>query len=312
MRLKLALITSGLLLSSQAFAQEEPLSTETTEEAPADPTMDPNGGASTGMDGSVTATVAAPGSVEKSAIDRHYVVGKGKIHAYGEIDILHINIPATPVTPSASSTAEGLGIGAGYGLSDKVTVGGQYQLTLNEFEAKGPLTLFGEYELAHNDKMSITASANVTFDFNGIDSMGESTVDTSINAGLGARYLLAPKMAVYTGAPYGPGPVGQHLSISLTDSGPITFDIPVGFAYQATPELFAFAQTQFLSFNIANKPMGADSVVLIGTDQGGIPLTLGGLYAVNKDIDATASLIFPDLKHIGDFWGVAVGARWHN
>jgi len=121
MRLKLALITSGLLLSTQAFADDEPVSTETTEPAP-DPTADPNGGAGTGMDGSVTATVAAPGSVPASAIDRSYVVGKGKIHAYGEIDILHISIPATPVTPSASSTAEGLGIGAGYGLISKLAL----------------------------------------------------------------------------------------------------------------------------------------------------------------------------------------------
>ena len=35
-------------------------------------------------------------------------------------------------------------------------------------------------------------------------------------------------MAAFTGAPYGPGPVGQHLSISLESDGPITFDLDSG------------------------------------------------------------------------------------
>src|SRR5690606_30541244 len=104
----------------------------------------------------------------------------------------------------------------------------------------------------------------------------DNTDDMDIVAGLGAKYLIGPKMAVFTGAPFGPGPVGNHLNISLSDNGPITFDIPVGFGYQAMPQLYAFATTQLATLAISN----GDSAFIFADY---IPLGLGALYSVNKN-----------------------------
>ena len=274
--------------------------------------LDPSGGGGGGeMTGDVTTSAPAAGSFWLPIIERPYILPKGKLQAYGDVRIQHVTTPMTPVTPETSRTDIGLHLGAGYGVTDKITAGVEYAFTLHDFEIKGPLTLYGEYQLIHQSKLSVAASGDLTFDFGGRDSMGGTSVDVSLHAGLGARYLVAPKMAVYTGAPYGPGPVGQHLTVPFDGDSAITFDIPVGFAYQAMPQLFVYAQTQLLRFNLANKG-GADTVVVIGSDAGGVPLTLGGLYQVTSDIDATAALVFPDLGGIGDKLAFVVGARWHN
>lgn len=293
-RLKLALIGTGLLFATQAFA-EEPAPTPAAAEVPPE--------ASAGMEGTVTAKVEPTSTVPESAIDRRYVAAKGKIQAYGALGVTAIvtTDPAT-MTPS-TSTGERIGIGAGYGVTDKITAGAQYGFTLNDFEIKGPLALFGEYELVNDGKLSITASADLTFDF-----AAKTTV--LIDAGLGARYLVAPKMAVFTGAPIGPGPVGQHLTIGLNNNAQTTFDIPVGFAYQAMPKLFTYVDTNLVTFVLANKPMGGSAAQFIG--DAFIPLTLGGLYALNKDFDITGAFIAQDLKALGDTWGLSIGARWHN
>lgn len=296
-RLKLALIGSGLLFATQAFAAD-PAPTEASAEVP----PEANTEAAAGMEGTVTATASPTSTVPESAIERRYVAEKGKVHAYGAIDATTTSVPNTMTGMTSSSTGEGLGIGAGYGVTDKITAGAQYGFALNEFEIKGPLALYGEYELVHDGKMSITASADLTFNF---------AADTAValNAGLGARYLLAPKMALFTGAPYGPGPVGQHLTIGLNNDAPTTFDIPLGFAYQAMPKLFTYVDTNLATFVLVNKPMNTDSAFLIG--DAFVPFRLGGLYALNKDIDVTAAF-GADLKAFGDSWGLSVGARWHN
>lgn len=278
MRVILAL----LLFSSVAYAQEVPLEP----------------------------SVPAADSFWGPIIERPYILPTGVLQAYGDIDIVHTTTAAMPVTPSTSRTDLGLHLGAGYGLTDKITAGAEYAFALHDFEIKGPLTLYGEYQIIHQSKLSIAASADVTFDFGAADNMGGTTVDATLHAGLGARYLVAPKMAVYTGAPYGPGPVGQHFTAPLDGDSAITFDIPLGFAFQAMPALFLYAQTDFLRFNIANSD--GDAVNIIGSDALGIPLTLGGLYQVTPDIDATAALVLPDLANINDTWGLVFGARWHN
>ncbi len=40
-------------------------------------------------------------------------------------------------------------------------------LTLNKFEAKGPLTLYGNYRVLHTAKMALAASVDFTNNFNG-------------------------------------------------------------------------------------------------------------------------------------------------
>ncbi|MDB4955620.1 MAG: hypothetical protein JWO36_3189 [Myxococcales bacterium] len=273
------------------------------------------GGASAGAGADVSAGGGATTAAwPQEVLNRTYTLPASKIAAYADIGVIHLSL-TTPLG-SASATGETLTLGGAYGINEKITVGAQYYFPFaGDFDpkGKGPLTFFGMFSLAHTDKLTVAATADFELNLGaGTDAMGNSITTKTIHAGLGLKYLLAPKIAIFTGSPVGPGPVGQHLSISLESSGPIDFAIPVGVGLQATPQLFAYAATNFATIHIANKAMGADSATFIGTDAGGIPLTLGGLFSVNKNLDAGAALIFPDLKHAGDLWGVALTGRWYN
>jgi hypothetical protein len=311
-RIKLAVIAGGALFATPVFADD------TTEPA-AGGTVEAGAGAEVGAGGAgagMEATAGAAGAVSmgwsRSVIDRPYVLGKGKIAAYGQYAIGSVSVTFMGMTSSA--TVDGFGVGAGYGITDKITAGLQYSFTPGiigdaDSEFKGGLDLFGEFEIMRSAKMNVTAAANFTFDLcGGTDAMGDCVSSKGIAAGLGARYNLAPKMAVYTGAPYGPGPVGQHLQISLEEGTAMSFSIPVGFMYQATPELNVHLNTELgrIAFNDA-----AGDSAFIGADY--FQLGLGGLFSVTPNIDVTAMFVLPDLKEVGfDAYAFAIGGRWYN
>ena len=313
-RIKLAVIVGGALFAAApAFAEDqaEPAAGGTVE-AGGEATV---GGAGAGMEATTDATgaVAAPVWWSRSAVERPYVAQKGKIHAYGGYAIGKFTItnPLDP-TMSVTFTGDGFGLGAGYGITDKITAGLEYGFTPGligdaDSEIKGSLDIYGMLQIMHDAKMNITATADFDFDLCGsTDMMGDCVSTKAIAAGLGARYTLAPKMAVFTGAPYGPGPVGQHLQISLESNGPITFGLPVGFMFQATPEFNAYLMTQLMTIAISN----AGDSTFFGADY--IPLSLGGLYSVTPNIDVTADFTLIDLKEVGfDAYLFSLGARWN-
>jgi len=300
-------LSTGLLFTagaaSAAFADDAaaPAPDATTEPAP-----DPNaGGATGGMDANATASVDAGAGLSmlwpQATIDRPYVVPAGTIAVGAQLGVAKISFtvtdPVTMMTTTTSSTGEGMGIMAAYGVSDAINAGLLYSFSLHDFEIKGPLTIYGAYKLAHSAKMTVAATANFTYD------LGAETKE--IAAGLGLRYQVAPKIAVFTGAPYGPGPVGQHLSISLEDMGPISFDVLAGGGFQATPQAFVYLSTNLAHINISNDASG-----FFGADF--IPLQLGGQFAVNKNIDAQAAFILPDLKNAKfDLFAFTVGATYY-
>jgi hypothetical protein len=317
--LKLALIGSSLLFTAPAFAQDAPAGDATA--APANP--DPNAAAGTTPTVGATATAtggASAFSATGQLIDQDYVADKGKIGAFGDVDVLHLSLSGGGV--SVSATQEGLNLGAGYGITDKITAGLEYQFPVagdgtDNTAFKGPLTIFGNLLLSHSDKLTVAVNADFEYDVCGsVDATsGDCAGTKAIHAGLGLKYRINPKFAVFTGSPFGPGPVGQHLSISLESSGPITFELPVGIGMQATPQIFAFAETNLALFRLANAN-GADAVSPIFSDSEmggiGIPLALGGYFGVSKQLHVGAQLSFPDLAHAGDLWGITVGARFYN
>ncbi len=307
---RLKFVLAGLLFTTPALAQDATVEGEASAGASVEAGAEVNAGAEGGasMEGSASAEVTAMVN-SKSAIDWRLLPNKGKIGAYGAFSVLRLSFD-DGMGNSASATADGFGIGAAYGITDKIAVGAQYAVTLGLFDADsefaGPLDIFGQFDIMTDDKLHLTASADFEFDLcGGRDTMGDCVSSKAIHAGLGARYKLTPKMAVFTGAPYGPGPVGQHLSISLEDSGPISFSLPVGFMFQATPELNINAQTSLGT--IAINDSAGDSA-FIGADF--FALSLGGLFAVNEQIAVEASIALPDLKEIGfDIMVFSVGAR---
>ncbi|HUS33419.1 MAG TPA: hypothetical protein VMZ53_33185 [Kofleriaceae bacterium] len=307
---KLLQVSTGLLFiagaASTAFADDE-AGASADANAEATVSTDPNaaGGAGAGMDANATASVDAGAGLSmlwpQSVIDRPYVVPAGTIGVGASLGVAKASFtfvdPVTGMSSTTSATGEGMGITAAYGISDALNAGVSYGFSLHEFEIKGPLTVYGAFKLAHSAKMSVAASASFTYDV-GAETKG-------INAGLGLRYNVAPKIAVFTGAPFGPGPVGEHLSLSLDSDGPISFDVFAGAGLQATPQAFVYLSTNVAHINISN-----DATGIFGADF--VPIQLGGQFSVNKNIDAQAAFILPDLKNAKfDLFAFTVGATYY-
>jgi hypothetical protein len=297
---------SQILFAATAIAAV-PL-TAFAQDPPADPPAGGDGTAVVPVEGGAMTTPGWP----KSQIDRPLTVLKGKLDALADIYILHSSVTVLGMTSSA--TAEGLAVGAGYGITDKLEVGGSYAFALHDFEIKGLLTVYGAFALMHTDKLDIGASADLAIN------LAPDDATETIHAGLAVRYKVAPKFAVFTGTPSKiggvtdlglrpAGPLGQHLTLGLNDGAAKTFSLPVGFGMQATPELFAYLNTNLLSITLSDVPDGADRVTSIADFT---PLTLGALYAVNKNIDAAVSFGFLDLQNAGDAYLITVGARYFN
>lgn len=336
--LKTLLIGSSLLLAAPAaFAQGDDASGGGAGSATVG--ADANAGAGAGDANAGAGAGATVGTGTAATVgwpqemgSRPYTLPKGGLAVYGDFDYTHFS--SSSGTTSTSFSQEGFHLGAGYGVSDKLTVGGEFSFPVagdgtdtNGF--KGPLRFYGMYTLAHSDKLEVAAEGHLEINLCGKleVSMTGAGCGTSeaIGGGLDARYLIVPKIAVYTGSPYGPGvpgamgafvfpgvgaSVGQHLNVPFDSNIPVTFDIPVGVSAQATPQLLAYVAFDLARINIANAPMGADAVQVIFSDSQGIPTSIGGFFAVNKNLDVGVNIL-DDLKHAGDFYVLSLGARWY-
>jgi len=272
-------------------------------------------------DGTTAPATTSPSSDE--FISAPLVLARSKYSVYGHLDILHISQTIPPIPPATMSTTSShtgvaVDVGFGYGVSDKLTVGAAYAFGLiNDFEIKGPFSLYAAYSLYAKDKLTIGASGNVTFDFN-------NSADTTLQAGLGVRYQVVPKVAIYTGGtplsasglslagavpnetPTAGGILGQHLSIGLYSKGPITFDLPIGAGFQATPQIFAWVNTSIGHINFSNS-----ANAFIFADY--IPLDIGANYRASKNLQVEAYMALPDLKNAQfDLVFFGIGARYYN
>jgi hypothetical protein len=249
-----------------------------------------------------TATPPAPGG---EIISEPLTLGKGVLGVTAGFDIARVTVTIPPIPPATtpttvSSTAELLNLGAGYGINEKLEVGGTYSLNIHDDSGtfpgsgKGPLDLYAAYNLVAG-KLSVAAGADFSINLNNTDAK-------AINAGLAIRYMVAPKIAIFSGNPVPPGPAGQHLSISLASNGPITFKIPVGVALQAAPKAYVYLNTELASFSISNS-----SNAFIFSDF--IPVDLGLLYRAAPGLDVGAHFS-DDLKNAGDFYVFGVMLRY--
>ncbi len=299
-RAKVLIIGAGLLLAAgTAFADGD---------------GDGSGSAAAGGEGagsgSAAATATDTGGGGAAAggelISAPLTVGKSALGVFGELGIASISVTVPPVPPATmpttvSSTAEALGIGAGYGVNEKLEVGGTYAFTLHDDagtfpnNVEGPLTLFGAYNLM-NGKLSVAVGAQFQIDLSNTDSKG-------LALGASVRYMVAPKIAIFSGNPIAPGPVGNQLSISLASNGPITFALPVGAAMQVNPKAYAWLDTELASFSISNS---ANEFIFSDF----IPIDIGLLYRAAPNIDIGGHFT-DDLKHAGDFYQFGILARYY-
>lgn len=305
--LKTLLIGSSLLLAAPAaFAQGDDASGggggSATVGAGADASA---GGAGASAGAGATVSTGGEGTMggwSDQLINNPQTLPKGAIGVFGTFDILSLSFTDPTTMTTSTSTAEFLFLGADYGVSDKLDIGLTYGLNVHDDAGtfqdfpKGPLDIHGNFNLIHKDKLSVTAGADFEINLDNTDSK-------AIHAGLSAKYMVAPKIAVFTGNPLPLGPAGQHLSIDLGTNGPITFAVPVGVALQATPQVFAFVDTTLADFAISNS-----SNAFIFSDF--IPLDVGVLFRAAKDLDVGVTFT-DDLKNAGDAYLFGLTARYY-
>lgn len=244
-------------------------------------------------------------------IARPYVMASEGLAVYGDFVIDHFAVGMMPV----SGTSQGLHAGAAYSVTDAAALGIEYAMPFagdTATKGEGPLVPFVMYSLAHDDRWSASASADFTEDFS-----SSTNQERVVHVGVAARYRVASTLAVFTGAPMGPGPVGQQLLIGVQHGGPITFTAPLGLAWQATPVAFVYARTELFAVALHNTPFadtstmppGTKRFVVLGDSNVGVPLELGGWGALSGHLDVGA-VLRDDLRHPGDKYAVAFGLRW--
>jgi hypothetical protein len=96
-------------------------------------------------------------------------------------------------------------------------------------------------------------------------------------------------------------PIDYQLQLGLAGGAAIAIELPVGIAFQATPNVYTFA-----SINIANIKIHDTVNAFMFADF--IPIALGGFYSMDKlDIGAVFS---DDLEHAGDHLAFSLTARY--
>ncbi len=192
-------------------------------------------------------------------------------------------------------TYMGLDVGAAYGVSDKIEVNGGYALSLEEFEAKGDLHVEGAFNIMEGN-LGVAAQATLGYNLlaEGLDPLG---------AGARVRFRLNDQMAIVS--------PGNQLVVTLdpvevlgVEFSPIFLQLPVGFAYQVNPQIYAFANTNLAVIEISD----ADSGVF-GADF--IPLSLGAFFSPSNTMDFGASLDLGDLKADEIDYAIIGHARLH-
>ena len=149
---------------------------------------------------------------------------------------------------SASVNGEFLRVGAGYGVTDKISGRSRVHPPIagdlsKERVGKGPIAIFGEFELVHNDKLNIAASADFTYGPVRRRRCRWLRRHRRRSTRASARVTSsAPKVGDHHGRAVRPGPGWPApASISLEEQGPeSTSTCPSGVALQATPQIYAY------------------------------------------------------------------------
>lgn len=235
--------------------------------------------------------------------------GASEGHVVVSVDALRFT--STTDGKTSYSTDEGLALGGTIGVTNRLDVGVDYQLTLSEFEAKGPFSVRLRYRIIHCGPLDVAVAASMTYDLLG--SNGDFFV------GADARYRLLPELAIGTSTtgvlmPAIPGlsPMAGQLQIGFTRNTtatgesvpePITLDLPVYAAFTPTPAFQLFLGTNLGQINLSNS---ANAFLFSKL----IPVTAGLFYSPRHTVDLGAA-IWDDLEHAGNAFDILAFARFY-
>ena len=206
-------------------------------------------------------------------------------------------------TTTVSSTGTLLDAAVGYGVTDDLelnTLTPTYTVyTSPKGTAKGPLDLGIGYKLlrgAMDGKLEVIARAVIGYQL-------ELGGFRPLRLGVQVQYNVTPKVAIIS-HDLANGNAG--ISIALDGTPKLVYlTLPVGVAFQATPELWIEADTLlFQSIKISN----SDTVSIADAT----PLLLTGIYnTMDGHLDLLGYAGFSDLQHAGDTFSFGVGFRYY-
>jgi hypothetical protein len=252
----------------------------------------------------------------KAYVERDQVIYKGGLELSPKF-LLNYTSTTDTAGNSTSSTVTSIGVAGRYGITEKIEA-------LFSFD---PIILTGVDGIEAGDRVKgkLTAGAGIGVLKGKLDLEVKAALQydlalesAALLAGVDVRYHLGPKM--WIGTPVNrPGLVAFVKPITIdipmvgsVDFSPIFFNVPVAFAYQATPELAIQANTALFRLNLNEDAKGGpdgDALFFVGSDEFGIPFDIDVIYAVSNKMDVQGNLNFGDLKNAGDAIAVTAGVN---
>ncbi|HEY4175799.1 MAG TPA: hypothetical protein VGM90_03160 [Kofleriaceae bacterium] len=280
---------SGLALAQDAPAGDAPAGDGTTPAA--DPAAAP--AATPAPDAGGGDTLAWP----REIINRPLTLPKGLLQVGGDLltSTKHFFDPAV------------IRVLAGYGITDDFEINfGAYQFSSKD-AGKGNIGLNAGYKLlrgAAGGKLEVIARVDAGYSL-GENAKGDHYL-TPLGIGAHVQYNATPKIAIISGVPG-----ASQLQIGLDTVHPITFGIPIGVGFQATPELFLEVDTKLANLVISDDSTGEKSTFIFSDTT---PLSLTATYNAMPALDIYGAIAFdatPPAGGVGDTLVVGAGVRYY-
>lgn len=233
-----------------------------------------------------------PPSMTPAMADRSYNLPAGTTE-------LRLNVPVA-VAPDID-TLMLIGFGGGYGMSDRLELGGNVAFVAIPSNSIAPLFAgYARMQLAHTEAVSASLGTQLTFspDLDGV----------VLSLGVSARYRFTRQLSLFTESGICGscadflGPVTGQVIIALASGSAAFAVLPVGVGFQATPDAYLYASLPLAAFNITDGEAALivrDAVILSG----------GGWLTVRPKIDLGIQLT-GDIKQLSDALLIGFSARF--
>jgi hypothetical protein len=235
--------------------------------------------------------------------DRPTTLNGGMVELRGDIAVFGFS-----TSGSSTDTFSLAGVGASFGISNGIEVGGDYAFQVSpDVDAAGVFAGHLQLRLAHGGPLSASL---------GVAALYSHSADGIVLAGgLNVRYRLSPQISLYTMTSGVPlcggclkvlGPVTGQFLIGIPNKGDteVVLNLPVGLGIQASPEVYLYAETSLATFMLTPE----NTNIATGGDYVG--LNAGAWFAASKQLDLGISFA-DDLKHAKDLYLIEVAAKIH-
>ncbi len=188
--------------------------------------------------------------------------------------------------------------GGGVGITRWLTAGASYAFELDDAGRAGLLTVYGAASVVDCGRLAIGVGLETTLE---LGSIGDGVVA----AGAAVRYQLTDAVALFTGSPWHPGPLGHQLELGVGPTGYAVLDLPVGLEVALGSRVLAHAATGVMSIVLSDPGLEDRVTTLVRRN----PVDAGVRVAIDPRLSLIGWFGSPDLR-AADHVEVGVGARY--